>query len=137
MKLLAVHFKLLVKYLTKLRLSQSNFDELFFQQNGAPPHYAIRVRDYLKKVFPQHWFGRRGSIEWPPRLPDLTPMISFFGGVVKNKVYEKNPKTVNELKDYILDAFKEIDENQNLCHTVYHSVLDRCEECCNAWRRTF
>ena len=82
---------LLVKYLTKLRLNQSNFDELFFQQDGAPPHYALRVRDYLKKAFPQHWFRRRGSIEWPLRLPDLTPMISFFGGVVKNKVYEKNP----------------------------------------------
>ena len=54
---------LLVKYLTKLRLNQSNFDELFFQQDGAPPYYVLRVRDYLKKVFPQHWFGRRGSIE--------------------------------------------------------------------------
>ena len=128
---------LLVKYLTKLRLNQSNFDKVFFQQDGAPPHYALRVRDYLKKVFPQHWFGRRGSIEWPPHLPDLAPMISFFGGVVKNKVYEKNPKTVNELKDYILDAFKEIDEDQNLCRTVCHSLLDRCEECCNAWRKTF
>ena len=52
-------------------------------------------------------------------------------------MYEKNPKTVNELKDYILNAFKEIDEDQNLCRTVCHSVLDRCEECCNSWRRTF
>ena len=128
---------LLVKYRTKLRLNQSNFDELFFQQDGAPPHYALIVRDYLKKVFPQRWFGRRGSIEWPLRLPDLTPMISFLGGIVKNKVYEKNPKTVDELKDYILDAFKEIDKDQNLCRTVCHSVLNRCEECCNAWRRTF
>ena len=46
-------------------------------------------------------------------------------------MYEKNPKTVDELKDYILDAFKEIDEDQNLCRTVCHSVLDRCEECWN------
>ena len=29
-----------------------NFDELFFQQDGAPPHYALRVRDYLSKDFP-------------------------------------------------------------------------------------
>ena len=61
----------------------------------------------------------------------------FFLGVVKNKVYEKNLKTVTELKDYILEAFKEINEDQNLCRTVCHSVLDKCEECCNAWRRTF
>ena len=46
-------------------------------------------------------------------------------------MYEKNPKTVNELKDYIYDAFTEIVENGNLCRTVCQSVLDRCEECCN------
>ena len=53
------------------------FDELFFQQHGAPPHYALRIRDYLNKVFPQRWFERRGSNEWPPRSPDLTPMDFF------------------------------------------------------------
>ena len=45
-------------------------------------------------------------------LPDLTPMDFFFlGGIAKNKVYEKIPKTVNELKDYIHDEFREADEN--------------------------
>ena len=57
-------------------------------------------------------------------------MDFFLGGDVKNKVY-KNPKTVNELKDYIHDAFREIDEDRNLCRTMCQSVLDRCEECCN------
>ena len=63
-------------------------------------------------------------------------MDFFFGGgggaVVKNKVHEKNRKTINELKDYIHNAFKDIDEDQNLCRTVCQSVLDSCEECCSA-----
>ena len=88
--------------------TKSNFDEFFLQQDRPPPHYALRVRDYLDEVFPQHWFGRRGTIQWPPRSPDLTPMDFFFWGVVKNKVYEKNPKTVSELKDYIHDAFRKL-----------------------------
>ena len=29
--------------------TKPNFHELFFQQDGAPPHYALRVRDYLTK----------------------------------------------------------------------------------------
>ena len=95
--------------------TKPNFDELFFQQDGTSPHYPLRVRDYLNKVFTQRWFGRTGSIEWPPCSPDLTPMDFFFWGVVKNKEYvknkEKNPKTVNELKDCIYDAFREIDAN--------------------------
>ena len=108
LKFLAVHFMLLVKYLTKLRLNQFNFNELFFQQDGAPPYYVLRVRDYLGKVFPQHWFERRGSIEWPPRLPDLTPMISFLGGVVKNKVYEhgrRSPKSFGGAKPTLPEKF--------------------------------
>ena len=28
-----------------------NFDELFFQQDGAPPHHALRVGDYQTKSF--------------------------------------------------------------------------------------
>ena len=111
--------------------TKPNFDELCFQQDGPPPHYALTVRDYLNEVFPQRWFGRRGSIEWPSHLPDLTSMDFFFGGVVKNKAYEKNPKIVNELKEYICDEFREVDESRNLCRTVGQSVLDRCEECCN------
>ena len=94
--------------------TKPNFDELFFQQDGTSPHYALRVRDYLNKVFTQRWFGRTGSIEWPPCSSDLTPMDFFFWGVVKNKEYvknKKNPKTVNELKDCIYDAFREIDAN--------------------------
>ena len=67
----------------------------------------------------------------PPCSPGLTPMDFFFWGITKNKVYEKNPKTANELKDFIHDELRETVENRNLCRTVYQSVLDRCEECCN------
>ena len=46
-------------------------------------------------------------------LTYLTPMDFLFGSVVRNKVYKKNPKTVNELKDYICDASIEVDEDRN------------------------
>ena len=59
--------------------TKPNFYELFFQQDRAPPHYALRVRDYLNEVFPQRWFGRRGSIKGPPCSLDLTPTDIFWG----------------------------------------------------------
>lgn len=111
--------------------TRANFTELFFQQDGAPPHYALAVRDYLDQTFPQRWFGRRGSIEWPPRSPDLTPMDFFFWGIVKKRVYERNPHTVDELKEYISEVFIEIDADLHLCRAVCQSVLERFEECCN------
>jgi len=76
-----------INYLNMLRdvvvpqlRTRANFAELYFQQDGATPHYALLVRNYLDNIFPLRWIGRRGSIDWPPRSPDLTPMDFFFGG---------------------------------------------------------
>ena len=88
----------------------------------------LRVRDHLNEVFPQRWF--ESSIEWPSCSPNLTPMDFFTWGMVKNKVYEKNPKTVSKLKDYIWTPSEKLMKIE-ICHTVHQRVLKRCEECCN------
>ncbi|MFW5443335.1 MAG: hypothetical protein ACKE51_03370 [Methylococcaceae bacterium] len=58
-------------------------DGLLFQQDGAPPHYALIVRQWLNDTFPGAWIGRRGPMEWPARSPDLTPCDFFLWGVLK------------------------------------------------------
>ena len=37
-------------------------DDFYFQQNGAPPHFALAVRALLDLKFPNRWIGRRGAI---------------------------------------------------------------------------
>jgi hypothetical protein len=39
--------------------------EIIWQQDGAPPHYSLRVREFLNNSFPE-WIGRHGSVEFPP-----------------------------------------------------------------------
>ena len=95
--------------------TRANFSELYFQKDGATPHYALLVRNYFDNIFPLHWIGRQGSIDWQPRSPDLTPMDLFFGGVMKNKVYERKPQTVDEMKEFITDVFMDIDSDCTLC----------------------
>ena len=56
--------------------------------------------------------------------------IYFVWGVVKNKVYDRNPHTVDELKEYMSEAFIEIDADQELCRAVCHSVVKMLEEYC-------
>jgi hypothetical protein len=36
---------------------------------------------------------------WPPRSPDLTPADFFLCGLLKNKVYNNTPRTIEQLKD--------------------------------------
>ena len=92
--------------------TRAKLAEPYFQQDGATPHYASLVRTYLDNILPVHWIGRRGSIDWPPRSPDLTPMDFFFGGVVKNKVYARQPQTVDEMKEFITEAFMDTDSDR-------------------------
>jgi hypothetical protein len=62
-----------------LQLESTTIHIMWFQHDGAPPHYYRRVRQYLDKWRGDHWIGRGGSVAWPARSPDLTPLDFFFG----------------------------------------------------------
>ena len=51
-------------------------ENLIFQQDGTPLHYATPVRQFLNETF-QEWIGRRATTEWLSRLPDLSS-LNFF-----------------------------------------------------------
>lgn len=94
-------------------IAQDLYDPIF-QQDGAPPHYHLTVRNFLNERFPGRWIGRRGAIEWPARSPDLTPLDFFFWGFLKSKVYETRPQNVNELRDRIVHC----------CHLITPDMLE-------------
>ena len=60
---------------------------VIFQQDGAPPHWGLAVRQFLNDAFPDTWIRRDGPILWPPRFPDITPLDFFLRGYVKDIVY--------------------------------------------------
>ena len=35
---------------------------MYFQHDGAPPHYTICVRELLNELFPNRWLGRGGPV---------------------------------------------------------------------------
>jgi len=78
--------------------NRPDFNKLYFQQDGAQPHFSHVARDFLDEIFPQRWIGRRGPVEWPARSPDLTPPDFWLWGYVKDSVYSKKPDTIASLK---------------------------------------
>ncbi|CAF1432800.1 unnamed protein product, partial [Rotaria sordida] len=103
---------------------------MIWQQDGAPPHYGQIVRDYLDDTFLQ-WIGRRGTVEWPPRSPDLTPCDFSQWGMIKDRVYAQQPRDVNHLKLLIELEFTSFNNNIELCQAICCSVADRCYMCIN------
>lgn len=87
------------------------WNEVYFQQDGAPAHFLRMVRDYLDLVFPNRWIGRGGPILWPPRSPDLTPLDYFLWGYLKDKVFRTSVTSLREMEDRILANCLIPDEN--------------------------
>ncbi|GBO44044.1 hypothetical protein AVEN_232908-1 [Araneus ventricosus] len=50
---------------------------LWFQHDGAPAKKTLSVKQYLVEEFGEQIIGYGGFQEWPPRSPDLTPMVFF------------------------------------------------------------
>lgn len=70
---------------------------MYFQQDGAPPHYSLLVRYILDTIFPNRWIGRKGPLKWAPRSPDLTPLDFFLWGYLKDKVFRTRPENLDEM----------------------------------------
>lgn len=99
-----------------------NREMIYFQQDGAPPHFALDVRNTLDAEFPDHWIGRRGSVEWPARSPDLNPLDFFLWGHLKSVIYTTQPRSLEELQDRI------VTEVRRLNITTFENVRNAFEQ---------
>ena len=84
------------------------FSTAVFQQDGAPPHWGLNVREFLNIQFPNRWIGRNGPIHWPARSPDLTPLDYFLWGHIKEMVYKNRPTDNEELRVKIAEAVQSV-----------------------------
>lgn len=97
---------------------------VFWQQDGAPPHWGKIVRDFLNEEFPGRWLGRDGPLLWPPRSPDLTPLDFFLWGYVKDKVYSSPVADIGELKRRITQV---IQSTQSMLANTWREIEYRLD----------
>jgi hypothetical protein len=79
-------------------------DNMIFQQDGAPAHYANIVMEFFDGTFPRRCIGRGGWKQWPPRSPDLTPLDFYFWGYVKQTIYSVRIHNIQDLKQRIREV---------------------------------
>jgi hypothetical protein len=78
---------------------------IWFLQDSTPPHYGVDVHLFLNNIFPSRWIGRRGSIEWPAKSPDLSPLDFFLCGHLKIKIYKEKPQNLQDLETKLQGMF--------------------------------
>lgn len=82
--------------------------DIWYQHDGATPHYALLSRNWLNNEFNGQWIGRGGPTSWPARSPDLTPLDFYLWGHLKSVVYTVPPASLNELEARIRNACQAI-----------------------------
>ena len=94
---------------------------MVYQHDGAPAHYAVRVRQLLNRVFPGRWMGRGSTrlpapVAWPPRSPDLTPLDFWVWGYMKQRISTQDfrPRTLEELKEAIRRVVVDMNANREM-----------------------
>ncbi|GFW73416.1 DUF4817 domain-containing protein [Trichonephila clavipes] len=89
-------------------LNNHNFQELWFQQDGATCHTARATIDLFQDTFGDRLISRFGPVNWPPRSCDLTPLDYFLWSYVKSSVYADMPQTLDHLEDNIRRVIADI-----------------------------
>jgi hypothetical protein len=103
--------------------------DIIWQQDGAPLHYSLRVREFLNNNFPV-WIGRCGTVHCPPPPPTyyITPCDSSVWGIM-NEVFSQSPMDLKHLRTINDAQFENMDGDKNVCTTIVNSVAERCRSC--------
>lgn len=106
-----------------------NMQNLIWQQDGAPPHNTLAVRDFLNENYPI-WLGTFGTIPWSPNSPDLNPPDIWLWNRLKEHIYTHRPNNLEEIKNRAREIVNYINNTQP--HHVINTIrgLRRRYELC-------
>jgi len=94
-------------------------------KTGHPHTTTKTYRAFLDENLQGHWIGWRGTFEFRPRSPDLTPLDFYFWGTLKDVVYRTKSATLGELRAEIRAACAAIPKN------TLTEVVQSTARCCN------
>ena len=86
--------------------------QMYYQHDGAPPHFIQVIRQYLNHKFPNQWIDHGHAQNWPPWSPDLNPLDYYVWGYMNVMVYAHKGNTREELLQQILSTARSINNTQ-------------------------
>ena len=101
------------------KISKKHKMKILFEQDGATSHTSKSNLFILEKLFPDE-----GWIQNPPNSPDLAYPIEELWAIIKPRVKRRDPQTIEELKQYLLEEWNAIPKDmiQNLCRNYLKRI---------------
>ena len=115
------YLHMLQNYFSPKLLRTAAYQNYYFQQDGATPHTANIVQEYLSRKFSARFIDKK---MWPPRSPDLNPCDFYLWGYLKSVAYNPLPKTLDDLKANIVREIKKI--SKDVLNSVFLNFEKRC-----------
>ena len=103
-------------------LRTADYKKYYFQQDGATPHTATAVQEWLGEKFGSKFIRKD---KWPPRSPDLNPCDFYLWGHLKQVAYNPLPKTLDDLKANLEREIKKISPDD--LKKVFFDFQKRCD----------
>ena len=107
-----------------------DLSQIWFQQDGATCHTAGATLRWLQSVFNDRLISKKCDVEWGPRSPDMNPLDFFLWGFLKDRVYEGNPETLDQLKRNITREVRAI--SPAIRERVTNNFKKRLDACLKA-----
>ena len=85
-------------------VNNMNLNTFIFQQDNAPSHSSKLLKQFFNK-------NNIELLPFPPQSPDLNPIENLWA-YISSKLIEKSPKTINDLKNEILNIWNSLDNNK-------------------------
>lgn len=115
------YLEMLKKFFWPKHSNTVDYKKYYFQQDGATPHTAALVQEWLKGKFSEKFIDKK---KWPPRSPDLNPCDFYLWGYLKSVVYNPIPKTLDDLKINIEREIKKI--SKQVLKSCFLNLEKRC-----------
>lgn len=109
--------------------------KVFFQHDGAPPHNAAIINNFLAVNFGNNWIANQGPHYWPARSPDLTPMDFYLWGRIKDLIYRLPKNSRQELEAAVMQCFASLTPIELI--NSAKNVQKRCRLCIRENGRSF
>ena len=103
---------------------------LWWMQDGAPPHCTNVAKSFLKEKFRGRVISRGTEFVWPAHSPDLNPLDFHFWAAAQKQVYLQKPESIEELIECVKQFSSSYD--QETIRRVAMNVVKRARMCLRA-----
>ena len=105
------------------------FENVWWFQDGAPPHWRNIVTGRLRELFGNHVVALNWDREWPARSPDLTPCDFCWWVYIKSKVYTSPYRELVDLRTRIIREFEALINDEEMLIRAVAEMRSRSHKC--------